>query len=150
MEHFEFYPYPNPKDKTPLFINDPQFVDGSFELMEDVKNSANESDNIRVYAVLDLNKTSIIRRLDEIIHRYGGASEDNESYYSLEVERLVSQIDIYDRIHYVRNMPKDSEHSKEGVELVREFVDHLENIPDECSELFPMDLIEELQTEFLQ
>ena len=36
-------------------------------------------------------------------------------------------------------------HSKEGVELVKEFIACLEDILDSCAELFPFDVIDELR-----
>ena len=46
-------------------------------------------------------------------------------------------------------MPKEGRHSREAVELVREFVAKLESIPDGCAECFPFETIEELRREYL-
>ena len=46
-------------------------------------------------------------------------------------------------------MPKSGCHSQEAMELVKEFILILEEIPDECAERFPFDLIEELKEEYL-
>ena len=62
---------------------------------------------------------------------------------------LISQIEIYDRIWYIRHMPEEGEHSDEGTKLVKEFVERLESIPDGCSEIFPFDTIDELKQEYL-
>lgn len=63
---------------------------------------------------------------------------------------LVSQIEIYDQIWFVRHMPESGDHSREAVELVREFVTRLEEIPDGCAELFPFELIDALRKEYLR
>lgn len=142
-------PFPIPKEEHPLFINEPWLVDASIDA--ECSASAepeNEKDNRRVYVPLDLNKKAILRRLDEIIRRYGAANESNESDFSLDVRRVLYQVEIYDRIWFVRHMPKEGEHSHEGICLIQEFVKRLEEIPDECAECFPFDMIEELKNEW--
>lgn len=91
----------------------------------------------------------MLRRLDYIIMRYGEANERNELDFSFDVSMLISQIEIYDQIWYVRHMPEKGSHSMEAVELVKEFIDRLKKIPDGCAELFPFELIRELEEEFL-
>lgn len=60
---------------------------------------------------------------------------------------LVFQIEIYDQIHYVRgNM--EGKNSEEAINLIRDFVDQLKEIPDGCAELFPFELIDELEEEY--
>ena len=61
---------------------------------------------------------------------------------------LISQIEIYDQIWFARHMPKEGEHSEEAGALVKEFISHLEKIPDGCAECFPFDMIEELKEEY--
>ena len=41
------------------------------------------------------------------------------------------------------------QHSREAIDLVEEFADKLEEIPDGGAELFPFELIEELREEYL-
>lgn len=48
----------------------------------------------------------------------------------------LTQIEIYDQIHHVRN-GAEGRHSEEACGLVREFVAQLKEIPDGCAELFP-------------
>ena len=136
--------YPHPKDKEPLFINDPEIAG---ELYKDLNECA--KDNIRIYVPIDINKNSVIRRLKTTINRYGEANEENEMLFSADVENIKSLIEIYDQVWYVRHMPDSGEHSKEGVELVREFIACLEDIPDGCAECFPFDMINELTEEYL-
>ena len=155
MEHHNIDPWPIPEDKKPRYINEPWLIDGSIadyypeSTIEQLKVPDGEKDNIRVYVPLDLNRKAILRRMDWLILRYGEADEANEMYFSSDVERLVSQIEIYDQFWSVRHMPKEGEHSKEAVNLVREFVDKLLEIPDGGAELFPFELIDELREEYL-
>lgn len=81
--------------------------------------------------------------------KYGEATEDNEFNFSQEVETLISQIEIYDQVWYVRHAPTDGKHSVEAVELVKEFAAELERIPDGCVECFPFETIDELKREYL-
>lgn len=143
-------PYPIPKGESPLFINEPWLIDASIdvECLASTQPEA-ENDNRRVYIPLDLNKKAILRRLDEIIRRYGSANERNEWDFSLDVRRLLYQAEIYDRIWFVRHMPENGKHSHEGISLIQDFVKHLEKIPDECAECFPFEMIEELRNEYL-
>lgn len=57
---------------------------------------------------------------------------------------IISQLEIYDQIWFVRHMPKKGEHSREAKKLVAEIVSRLENIPDGGAESFPFELIDEL------
>ena len=148
-QHHDLDPYPIPKESTPLFINEPWLVDGSID-RDCVKSNVPEdtADNLRVYVPLDLNKSAVLRRLDDIIRRYGEVNESNEMDFSIEVERLLSHIEIYDQIWYVRHMPEKGIHSREAIELVAEFMKHLEEIPDGGAECFPFELMEELKEEY--
>ena len=109
-----------------------------------------EQDNIRLYIPLDINKSALLRRLELLISHYEEANEKNEIDFSIDVNMLVSQIEIYNQIWYVRHMPENGDHSREAVELVREFVTRLEEIPDGCAELFPFELIDTLRKEYLR
>ena len=150
MEHHTLDVYPIPKDKAPLYINEPWLIDRSLlEISNGSAEPEQEEDNIRVYIPLDINKNAILRRLDTMIIHYGEANEKNELDFSIDVDMLVSQIEIYDQIWYVRHVPEDGAHSAEAVALVREFIEKLEEIPDGCAEIFPFELIEELKKEFL-
>ena len=151
MEHHTLDVYPLPKEKAPLYINEPWLIDCS--LLEVSNGSAEpeqEQDNIRVYIPLDINKNAILRRLDLLIVHYGEANEKNEIDFSIDVDMLVSQIEIYDQIWYVRHMPETGDHSREAVELVKEFIARLEEIPDGCAELFPFELLNTLRKEYLR
>ncbi len=150
LEHHSLDVSPIPKEKAPLFVNEPWLIDEpNCELLRRNKEPENADDNIRVYIPLDINKQAILRRLDQIIARYGEANEENESDFSCGVAKLISQVEIYDQIWYVRHMPAEGEHSVEAIELIKEFIAKLEEIPDGCAEMFPFYLIDELKDEFL-
>ncbi|WP_044931698.1 hypothetical protein [Oribacterium sp. NK2B42] len=46
--------------------------------------------------------------------------------------------------------PEEGKHSSEAVELVREFVKRLEEIPDGCAECFSFETIDEMSREYLE
>ena len=74
--------YPEPKEQTPLFINEPWLIDKYlFDYGPRNPQPEPEGDNIRVYIPLDLNTEAILRRLQSIISKYKEANEDNEYYY---------------------------------------------------------------------
>ena len=150
MTHHDLDPYPVPKEKNPLYINEPWLIDKT--LLENFPHPEPEEqdDNVRIYVPLDLNKEAILRRLDRLICHYGEAREDNEMPFAVDVGMLISQIEIYDQIWYVRHVPNEGKHSKEAIELVSEFVPRLEEIPDGCAECFPFETIDELRAEYLE
>lgn len=144
--------HPIPRDKTPMFINEPWLIDGTLlewgDKREVLREPEVQEDNIRVYVPLDLNRKTILRRLDDVIERYGIAKESNEASYSLDVERVISQLEIYDQIWYIRRIAEGN-HSRNAVRLVREIIQRLEAIPDGCAECFPFELIDRLKAEYL-
>lgn len=151
MKRYMPYPYPFPKDESPLFFNEKELADPSrLDVEETISQDPDtEEDNVRIYIPLDLNQKAILRRLDDIISRYVTASEKNEMRFSVDVYRLLSQLEIYDRRWYLRHMPPKGEHSVEGVKLAKEIIQRLESIPEGDSEFFPYDLIDELNDEYL-
>ncbi len=149
MEHHDINLYTLPKDKQALYINEPWLVDKTLLELPPHAEPEEEKDNIRVYVPLDINKEAILRRLDRLIVQYGEANEENEMEFSVDVDRLVSQIEIYNQIWSVRHVPEDGKHSSEAVELVEEFIERLKEIPDGCAECFPFETIDELSREFL-
>lgn len=106
-------PYPIPKDKTPMFINEQHMAEiYDFEFKKD-GSVPDDDDNIRVYVPLDLNKRLILDRLTRVINHYGEANEENELFFQADVLKIVSQIEIYDQIWYIRHMPDEGEHSSD-------------------------------------
>lgn len=67
----------------------------------------------------------------------------------IDVGMIISQLEIYDQIWFVRHAPKKGEHSREAIELVTEIIARLEGIPDGCAECFPFELIDEFKQEYL-
>ena len=149
MEHHQLDPYPIPKEKNPLYINEPWLLDKTLLDYPIHKEPEEEEDNVRIYVPLDLNKDAILRRLHRLIFHYEEASERNELEFSMDVDMLIFQIEIYDQVWYVRHMPEEGNHSLEAIELVKEFVAVLEDIPDACAERFPFETIDELKKEYL-
>lgn len=150
MEHHRLDPYPIPKDKTPLCINEPCLIDKSLLEYPPRREPDDKKDNVRIYVPMDLNREAILRRLDRVIAHYGEANEENECEFSIDVGMIVSQLEIYDQVWYVRHMPHEGKHSSEAIALAKEFVARLEEIPDGCAECFPFDLIGELKKEFFR
>ena len=152
MEHHNLDAHPIPKDSKPLFINEPWLVDPSLQWRQEAEYDPaplDDPDNIRVYVPLDLCKESILRRLSEVISRHGAASEKNEADHSDDVVMLISQIEIYDQVWFARHMPKEGKHSVEAIELVKEFVQKLEEIEVYDAETFPYSTIDKLRKEFI-
>ena len=147
-----------PVPEKVLYINEPDLVDASINYFGCLnQEEESQADHIRVYVPLDLSADAILRRLRFLIFRYKEANERNEFNFSMDVERLVSQIEIYDQVWFVRegrthaisDNSESEKHSSKAVELVRRFVAELEEIPDGCAELFPFELIDELRSEYL-
>ena len=153
-EHHELDRNPIPRDKAPLFVNEPWLVDRSYEWIEKWSVEPEmENDNIRVYVPLDINAEAIMRRLRCVIDHYGEANEDNESSFSYDVDQLISQIEIYDQAQLSGNGERGtgengSRHSVEAVKLVKRFADELVMIPDGCAELFPFQTVDRLCEEY--
>lgn len=155
MEHHDLDIYPIPQEKTALYINEPWLIDKSImeraQLVTDLKKTPDEDlENIRIYVPLDLNRNAILRRLDSVIYHYGETNEENELDFSMDVEMIISQIEIYDQVWFGRHMTENERHSREVKTLVREFIKKLEEIPDGCAERFPFEIIERLREEYLE
>lgn len=152
MEHHDLEIDPIPKESRPLFINEPWLIDRSLQWIQETgydPTPLSDDDNIRVYLPMDICKSSILRRLADVISHYGPATESNELDFSYDVNSLISQIEIYDQVWFVRHCPKHGRHSAEAVDLVKEFVNKLEDIQVHDAELFPYDTIVELKKEYL-
>jgi hypothetical protein len=149
MEHHTLDPYPIPREKTPLYINEPWIADKSLLEFPLQREPENKEDNIRIYVPMDLNKDAILRKLNRVIIHYGEANEANESEFQIDVSMIIAQIVIYDQVWYARHAPDNQRHSDEAVELVKAVISELENIPDGCAERFPFEMIGELRLEYL-
>ena len=142
-----------PVPERVLYINEPWIMDMTAEYKR--REPEEEKDNVRIYVPVDLNRAAIMRRLEDVVCRYGEANGGNENSFSEDVGKLIYQIEVYDQVWFVRGkMEVNAEericgHSREAKELVREFVQRLEEIPDGCAECFPFEMIEELKKEYL-
>ena len=125
-------------------------IDGAWIGADDSLKFDRDRDNVRIYVPLDLSSDLILRRLEHVILRYGEANEENESNFSADVDAIISQIEIYDQVWYIRHMPENGRHSTEAIELVEEIISRLEGISDGCAEYFPFETIKELKTEYLE
>lgn len=152
MEHHDLDINPIPKESKPLFINEPWLIDRSLQWIQETGYDPTplpDDDNIRVYLPMDICKSAILRRLADVISRYGPATEANEMDFSYDVNTLISQIEIYDQVWFVRHCPKHDRHSAEAIELVKEFVVKLEDIQVNDAVFFQYDTINELKKEYL-
>ena len=147
-----------PVPEKALYINEPDLADATINYFDcGEQEEESPADHIRVYVPLDLSADAILRRLRFLVCRYGEANARNEFNFSMDVGRLVSQIEIYDQVwvfgegrtHAIGDDSESEKHSSKAVELVRRFVAELEEIPDGCAELFPFELIDELRREYL-
>lgn len=128
MEHHDLDIDPIPKESRPLFINEPWLIDRFLQWIQETgydPTPLSDDDN------------------------NGPATESNELDFSYDVNSLISQIEIYDQVWFVRHCPKHGRHSAEAVDLVKEFVNKLEDIQVHDAELFPYDTIVELKKEYL-
>lgn len=111
-------------------------------------------DNVRIYVPIDLNADYIINRLRDILASFGSPSENNESVLTVEVGKLVAQLEIYDQVWTVRNLknayrntPEGALHCSQGKELAQKFIDVLmEN--EGTGDSFPYSIVNELREEF--
>ncbi len=79
MMHHQLDPYPDPKDKEALFVNEPWIADKT-RLEYDIDCDIDKKrDNVRIFVPIDLNKEAILRRLDRIIYHYEEANEDEDA-----------------------------------------------------------------------
>lgn len=145
---------PIPNDADPIFINEPWLIDRSLEWIMETGYTAEplpDEDNIRVYFPMDISRSSIVRRLKWVIQKYGEVRAwKNESDYSCDVYNLVSQIEIYDQYWLSNGASSDGKHCKITIELVKEFVEALKEIPEGDGEMFPYNVIDELEQEYFK
>lgn len=74
-----------------------------------------------------------------------GRMESNAALWYLD---LISQTEIYNQVWSVKHMQEEGSRSKEAIELVEEFIERLEEIPDGGAELFPFEHIEKLREQY--
>ena len=152
MKHHRLDPYPIPKEKTPLCINEPWLIDKSLLEYPPRREPDEKEDNVRIYIPMDLNRDAILRRLDRVIAHYGEATEENEMEFGVDVGMIISQVEIYDQVWVARNLKdavrvNDNIHSPKGIQLAKEIISVLMEDED-CAESFPYNIIDELRAEF--
>ena len=140
---------PKSKDENNIYASEPWLIDKTLLDFDICPEFDENEDNIRMFVPLDLNKESILRRLDKLIYHYGEVREYNEYEFSTDVDLLVAQIEIYDQVWCKRHNLDQGMHSSEALELVKAFVSRLEEIPDACAERFPFETIDELKEDYL-
>ena len=108
---------------------------------------------MRIYVPIDLNADYIINRLNYMFYSIGEPSYKNEITLSTEVNKLISQLEIYDQVWTVRDLGNSYTneegrlHGLKGKQLAQRFIDVLiEN--EGAAECFPFDVIEEFRKEF--
>ena len=106
-DHHSLDVWPLPRDQKPMFINESWLIDESIyfesaKQMMSMREPEDEEDNRRVYIPLDLNKAAFLRRLDYVLEKYPDITWRNESNVYAEVRGILSQIEIYDQLWFVR------------------------------------------------
>lgn len=146
-DHHTLDVWPLPREQKPMFINEPWLVDESIYLetytqIQAAREHEDEEDNRRVYIPLDLNKAAFLRRLDHVLDKYPDITWRNESNVYAEVQKIISQIEIYDQLWFVREGSFKTDenhmicgHSKHATDVIKEFISRLE-IVDTCED-FP-------------
>ena len=157
-DHHPLDVWPLPRDQKPMFINEPWLVDESIyfnstKQMMAAREPEDEEDNRRVYIPLDLNKSAFLRRLDYVLSKYPDITWENESNVSSDVRAILSQIEIYDQLWFVREEKFDTDengmicgHSRHAADVIKDFISKLETV-DTCED-FPHDIIDELKKEY--
>ncbi|MBR4607574.1 MAG: hypothetical protein IKO41_15295 [Lachnospiraceae bacterium] len=90
LEYHNLDPYSVPKDKVPLYVNEPNLVDITLQEYFELTAKPNPEDNVRIYVPLDLNAEAILRRLDYVIYRYGESTEENECKFRSDVIMIMA------------------------------------------------------------
>jgi hypothetical protein len=143
-----------PVPEKVLYLNEPDLADATINYYGSGKQEEeSQADHVRVYVPLDLSADAILRRLWFLVCRYKEANEQNEFEFSVDVGVLVSQIEIYDQLWFVREGKFDTDengmicgHSRHAADVIKDFISKLETV-DICED-FPYDMIGELKREY--
>ena len=100
-----------------------------------------------MYVPLIINKERLIQKLRELMAMFGDCDFDNETDYKVETDKLIRQIEVFDEL-VKKEAGIDTGHSKEAVELAREFAEVLMMITDDGGETYPYEEILELSQEY--
>lgn len=164
--------YINEPDITGMFCGSgPEFMPDWEQLYRANQAADNASwyaeqapDHVRVYVPLDLSKDSILAYFKAVLACFQRADERNESEFSSSIDQVITRLEIYDQVWFVREMSKrrkdestcpddsaqPSRHSRHAAEIARVIVDELLRVAnDGCSaELFPYETIDMLCQEY--
>lgn len=162
--------YINEPDITRMFCgSDPEYLPDWERLSAaETENAAwyakQAPDHVRVYVPLDLSKDCILAYFRAVLACFGRADERNESNFSCSIEQVLTRLEIYDQVWFVREMSKpwkDDDvrqnnheqmlrHSRHATEIARVIVDELLLVANTgCSaELFPYETIDMLCREY--
>ena len=141
--------YAPSSNAKPLYLDEQWLIDDTYYEFKNL-NPQDKSDNVQVFIPLNLNKYQILRRLDRVISEFGAASERNEFAYRRAVEKILTQLEIFDQIWCERMSIEDGKHYSLTIEIAEKVIKKLEAIPDACAECFPFETIDELKEEYLQ
>lgn len=72
-----------------------------------------------------------------------------EIEFSIDVNMIISQLEISDQVWFVRHVPKKGEHSQAAKEFVLKIIARLKEILDGCAECMPFEVIGESPQEYL-
>lgn len=105
------------------------------------------NDNVRIYIPVDINHDYLIQRLESVISIFGDLEEANETAFSIEVEDIIDQLEIYDKYWKSQDGNNETGHSAKGLAVAREILSMLEEL-DGTAECFPYDTINMLKNEW--
>lgn len=108
-----------------------------------------ENDMIRVYVPLDISPDLITWRLYEVYDLLGSSSENNEYLYRYEIDRLITQLEIYDRIMMEQGNPVNliTGHTIKATEIAELMINKLLE-DDGTAELFPYNMVDIIKEKF--
>ena len=104
-------------------------------------------DTVQIMQPMLLNKSIITGKLHSLINMLGECTEGNEMDYSIETDKLIDEMKLYDTAWKEKNGIKEG-HSREGTELADEFAKILMDIPDGGAECFPFETILRISREY--
>ena len=104
-------------------------------------------DTVQIMQPMLLNKSIITGKLHSLINMLGECTEGNAMDYSIETDKLIDEMKLYDTVWKEKNGIKGG-HSREGTELADEFAKILMDIPDGGAECFPFETILRISREY--
>ncbi len=150
-------------------INDLNHAKQLFKTKQNVDNASwyarQSPDHVRVYVPLDLSKECILAYFRAVLGCFGHADEKNETRFSCAVDQVLTRLEIYDQVWFVREMSQKGydertrpnsnglttyHHSRHGAEIARVIVDELIQLSDNgcTAECFPYETIDLLCKEY--